>query len=35
MDLQDIWECVNWLPLAQDREKWQAVVSMTMNLRFS
>ena len=32
MDLRDMWECVNWISLAQDREKWQAVMSMAMNL---
>jgi hypothetical protein len=34
MDLQDIWEGVNWISVAQDREKWQAVVSVAMNLWF-
>jgi len=22
MDLQDIWEGVNWIPCTQDKEKW-------------
>jgi hypothetical protein len=35
IDLCDIWEGVNWIPLAQDREKWQAVVNMAVNLWFS
>jgi hypothetical protein len=28
------WEGVNWIHLAQDRDKWQAVVNTVMNLRF-
>jgi len=36
MDLWEIWwECVDWIHLAQDRDWWQAVVNMVMNLRFS
>jgi hypothetical protein len=27
------WEKVNWIELAQDRNKWQAVVNTIMNLR--
>jgi hypothetical protein len=26
------WEGMNWINLAQDREKWWAVVSTLMNL---
>jgi hypothetical protein len=26
------WEGVYWIHLAQDRDKWQAVVNMVMNL---
>ena len=25
------WECMEWINLAQDGNKWQAVVSMVMN----
>ena len=28
------WECVNWIDVAQDRDKWQAVVNVVMNLQF-
>jgi len=32
MDLREIgWGGVNWMHLAQDRDKWQAVVNMMMN----
>jgi hypothetical protein len=27
------WEGVDWTHLAQDRDKWQAVVNTVMNLR--
>jgi hypothetical protein len=34
MDLREIWwKFVDCLHLAQDREKWQAVVNTVMNLR--
>jgi hypothetical protein len=26
------WEDMDWIHLAQDRNKWQAVVNMVMNL---
>jgi hypothetical protein len=33
MDLKEIgWEIVNWIHLAQDRDQWQALVHMVMNL---
>jgi hypothetical protein len=33
MDLQDIGlEGVDWMHLAQDRDQWQALVNMVMNL---
>jgi hypothetical protein len=34
MDLREIgWGCVEWIQLAQDRDRWRAVVSAVMNLR--
>jgi hypothetical protein len=34
MDLRDIeWDCMDCIYLAQDRDKWRAVVNMAMNLR--
>jgi hypothetical protein len=34
MDLIDIkWEGVVWMHLAQDRDKWWALVNTVMNLR--
>jgi hypothetical protein len=33
MDLREIgWGCVGWIQLAQDRDRWQAVVNTVMNL---
>jgi hypothetical protein len=33
MDLRETdWEGVNWIHLAQDRDQWQAVVNMVINL---
>jgi hypothetical protein len=26
------WEGVDWIPLAQDRDQWQALVNIVMNL---
>jgi hypothetical protein len=32
MDLRVIgWECLDWMHLAKDRDRWQAVVDMAMN----
>jgi hypothetical protein len=34
MDLQEVgWEDVDWIDMAQDRDRWQAVVIAVMNLR--
>jgi hypothetical protein len=34
MDLLEIgWGDVDWIALAQDREKWRALVNAVMNLR--
>jgi hypothetical protein len=34
MDLKErVWECVDWINLAQDRVKLQALVTMAMNLQ--
>jgi hypothetical protein len=34
MDLRDIGlGCVDWIRLAQDRDRWRAVVNAVMNLR--
>jgi hypothetical protein len=34
MDLMDIgWGVVEWIHLAQDRDRWRAVVNAVMNLR--
>jgi hypothetical protein len=35
MDLRKVgfW-CVDWMVLVQDRERWRALVSAVMNLRF-
>jgi hypothetical protein len=28
------WKIVGWIHLAQDRDQWQTLVNMVMNLRF-
>jgi hypothetical protein len=34
VDLREIgWGSVEWIQLAQDRDRWQAVVNTVMNLR--
>jgi hypothetical protein len=34
MDLREIgWESVVWIQLAQDRDRWRALVNTVMNLR--
>jgi hypothetical protein len=37
MDLQDVaWGAdMDWIDLAQDRDKWRTVVNVVMNLRVS
>jgi hypothetical protein len=35
MDLQAVgWEGMEWIDMAQDRDRWWALVSAVMNLRF-
>jgi hypothetical protein len=34
MDLREIgWESVDWIQLAQDRDRWRVLVNTVMNLR--
>ena len=34
MDLQEVgFEVMDWIDLAQDRERWRALVNAVMNLR--
>jgi hypothetical protein len=34
MDLEDVeWGDVDWIGLAQDRDKWRALVNSVLNLR--
>jgi hypothetical protein len=34
MDLQEVgWGGMEWIVLAQDRERWQALINLVMNLR--
>jgi hypothetical protein len=33
-DLTEIgWDCIDWIDLAQDRDKWRDLVNTVMNLR--
>jgi hypothetical protein len=34
MDLQDVgWGVMDWIALAQDRDRWRALVNVIMNFR--
>jgi hypothetical protein len=34
MDIREVgWEDMNWIELAQDRDRWRALVNAVMNLR--
>jgi hypothetical protein len=34
MDIREVgWEDMNWIELAQDRDRWRALVNAVMNLQ--
>jgi hypothetical protein len=34
MDLREIgWDGIDWIDLAQDRDRWKAIVNTVMNIR--
>ena len=33
MDLREVGGCGDWIELAQDRDRWRALVNMVMNVR--
>jgi hypothetical protein len=34
IDLRDIgWDAMNWIDLAQDRDKWRSLLHAVMNIR--
>ena len=34
MDIREVgWRCMDWIDLAQNRDRWQALVNAVMNLR--
>jgi hypothetical protein len=34
MDLREVgWGCMDWINLAEDRDRWRALVNAVMNLR--